>query len=131
MAEPDCFANRRAALGFKRRQFARAIEEVQDARPLALLIAPGRAPPDLDHDATVITTATPAHPRLVVSQHASIVRRIGRVSLVIALDNALVAFAHLAPLRRCLTTLSRLSVHRNPHPSGRSPLTGPPPENLP
>src|SRR3546814_15876147 len=70
IAEPDGFANLRAALGFKRRQFARAIEEVQDARPLALLIAPGRALPDLDPDATVITTATPAHPRPVLSHHA-------------------------------------------------------------
>src|SRR3546814_11166854 len=57
IAEPDGLANLRAALGFKRRQFARAIEEVQDARPLALRIAPGRALHELDHDATVLTTA--------------------------------------------------------------------------
>src|SRR3546814_12023456 len=63
IADPDGFANLRAALGFKRHQFARAIEEVQDARPLALLIATRRATPDINNDATVITKATHAHPR--------------------------------------------------------------------
>src|SRR3546814_17100326 len=87
IAAPDGFANLRAALGFKRRQFARAIEEVQDARPLALLIAPGRAPPDLDHDATVITTAPPAHPRLVVSTPPNNCPPIGRGQVVLALYN--------------------------------------------
>src|SRR3546814_19558837 len=79
IAEPDGFGNLRAALGFKRRQFARAIEKVQDARPLALLIAPGRALPDLDNYATAITTPTPTHPRPVVSQHANIVSNTDRV----------------------------------------------------
>src|SRR3546814_20300918 len=84
IAEPDGFANLRAALGFKRRQFARAIEEVQDARPLALLIAPGRALPDLDPYPTFITTAPPAPPRLLLSQHATIIPRNGRVKVELA-----------------------------------------------